>query len=113
MTTAELERLRQREQQLKRRIAEIQSRQKSADRKQRTARLIRYQMACKIPCGREAANHFFENLLRRRKSWNRKSVESSAVPALVSPKVGSTRWESPALIAKCNELAANGAAEPL
>jgi len=33
MTTAELERLRQREQQLKRRIAEIQSRQKSADRK--------------------------------------------------------------------------------
>lgn len=38
----ELEKLRQREQQIKRRIAEIQSRQKTADRKQRTARLIRY-----------------------------------------------------------------------
>ena len=38
----ELEKLRQREQQIKRRIAEIQSRQKAADRKQRTARLIRY-----------------------------------------------------------------------
>lgn len=40
--TNELEKLRQREQQIKRRIAEIQSRQKSADRKQRNARLIRW-----------------------------------------------------------------------
>ncbi len=38
----EIEKLRQREQKIKRRIVEIQSRQKTADRKQRTARLIRY-----------------------------------------------------------------------
>ena len=38
----EIEKLRQREQQIRRRIAEIQSRQKSADRKQRTARLVRW-----------------------------------------------------------------------
>jgi hypothetical protein len=38
----EIEKLRAREAQIKKRIAEIQSRQKSADRKQRTARLIRW-----------------------------------------------------------------------
>lgn len=38
----ELEKLRQREQQIKQRIREIQSRSKSVDRKQRTARLIRW-----------------------------------------------------------------------
>ncbi len=40
--SAELEKLRAREAQIKRRIAEIQSRQKSTDRKQRNARLIRW-----------------------------------------------------------------------
>ena len=38
----ELEKLRAKEAQIKRRIAEIQSRNKSADRKQRAARLIRW-----------------------------------------------------------------------
>ena len=38
----ELEKLRAREAQIKRRIAEIQSRSKTAERKQRTARLIRW-----------------------------------------------------------------------
>ncbi|MBW7900335.1 MAG: hypothetical protein H3C26_02585 [Rhodocyclaceae bacterium] len=42
MTAADLEKLRAREAQIKRRIAEIQAKQKSADRKQRTARLIRW-----------------------------------------------------------------------
>lgn len=37
-----IEKLRTKEAQIKRRIAEIQSRQKSADRKQRNARLIRW-----------------------------------------------------------------------
>lgn len=40
--SGEIEKLRAREAQIKRRIAEIQARQKSAERKQRTARLIRY-----------------------------------------------------------------------
>jgi len=40
--STEIEKLRAREAQIKRRIAEIQARQKSAERKQRTARLIRY-----------------------------------------------------------------------
>ncbi|MFA7292175.1 MAG: hypothetical protein WC023_07980 [Rhodocyclaceae bacterium] len=40
--STEIEKLRARELQIKRRIAEIQSRQKSAERKQRTARLIRW-----------------------------------------------------------------------
>jgi hypothetical protein len=38
----EIEKLRAREAQIRKRIAEIQSRQKSAERKQRTARLIRW-----------------------------------------------------------------------
>lgn len=38
----EIEKLRAREAQIKRRIAEIQARSKSAERKQRTARLIRW-----------------------------------------------------------------------
>jgi len=38
----EIEKLRAREQQIKRRIREIQSRSKSVDRKQRNARLIRW-----------------------------------------------------------------------
>lgn len=40
--SGEIEKLRAREAQIKRRIAEIQSRQKSAERKQRAARLIRW-----------------------------------------------------------------------
>lgn len=40
--SSEIEKLRAREAQIRKRIAEIQSRQKSADRKQRTARLIRW-----------------------------------------------------------------------
>lgn len=40
--SADIEKLRAREAQIKRRIAEIQARQKSAERKQRTARLIRW-----------------------------------------------------------------------
>lgn len=42
MTTPEIEKLRAKEAAIKKRIAEIQSRAKSADRKQRTARLIRW-----------------------------------------------------------------------
>ncbi|GIK11108.1 MAG: hypothetical protein BroJett001_31740 [Chloroflexota bacterium] len=38
----EIEKLRAREAQIRKRISEIQSRQKSAERKQRTARLIRW-----------------------------------------------------------------------
>lgn len=41
-TSGELAKLRAREAQIKRRISEIQAKQKSADRKQRTARLIRW-----------------------------------------------------------------------
>ncbi len=40
--TAEIEKLRAKEAAIKKRIAEIQSRAKSVDRKQRTARLIRW-----------------------------------------------------------------------
>lgn len=40
--TAEIEKLRAREAQIKKRIAEIQSRAKSEERKQRTARLLRW-----------------------------------------------------------------------
>lgn len=40
--SSEIEKLRAREAQIKRRIAEIQSRQKSTERKQRNARLIRW-----------------------------------------------------------------------
>lgn len=40
--STEIEKLRAREAQIRKRIAEIQSRQKSAERKQRTARLIRW-----------------------------------------------------------------------
>lgn len=39
---SEIEKLRAKEAQIKKRIAQIQSRQKSTDRKQRTARLIRW-----------------------------------------------------------------------
>lgn len=42
MTTAEIEKLRTKEAQIKKRIREIQARSKSTDRKQRTARLIRW-----------------------------------------------------------------------
>ena len=42
MTTAEIEKLRAKEAQIKKRIREIQSRAKSEDRKQRTSRLIRW-----------------------------------------------------------------------
>lgn len=42
MTNAEIEKLRAKEAQIKRRIREIQSRSKSSDRKQRSARLIRW-----------------------------------------------------------------------
>lgn len=42
MTTAEIEKLRTKEAQIKKRIREIQSRSKSSDRKQRSARLIRW-----------------------------------------------------------------------
>ncbi len=42
MSNDKIKKLRAREAQIRKRIAEIQSRQKSADRKQRTARLIRW-----------------------------------------------------------------------
>lgn len=42
MTTSEIEKLRAKELQIKKRIREIQSRSKSTDRKQRSARLIRW-----------------------------------------------------------------------
>lgn len=42
MTTPEIEKLRAKEASIKKRIAEIQSRAKAADRKQRAARLIKY-----------------------------------------------------------------------
>jgi len=42
MTTAEIEKLRSKEAQIKKRIREIQARSKSTDRKQRSARLIRW-----------------------------------------------------------------------
>lgn len=42
MTTAEIEKLRAKEAQIKKRIREIQSRGKSEERKQRTSRLIRW-----------------------------------------------------------------------
>ena len=42
MTSSDIEKLRAREAQIKKRIREIQSRAKSGDRKQRTSRLIRW-----------------------------------------------------------------------